>query len=305
MVDAELFGLDRAHSYLGFSVGFLGMSTVRGTFNAYDMAVVYNEADMTQTSVALVVKVESIDTASRWRDRDLQGERFFDADQHPYIVFQSDRMEPSDTGWIAHGRLTIRGTTLPLAVPIRRTLERTVDAGWGNVRIGFEGTLTLNRTEFGIHGGDFWGRQALSEEVEVEFGVLGTIMNQQKIVFRSQEKRSIGEELQEVLEAGGMTAAEARFRAVWAEQQDAFNVAEAELNKLGYKLIEHGRIEEAIAIFRLNVEAYPESANVYDSLGQAYAMLGRRAEALAHYTQALERDPYLPSAMEMIRRLNE
>ncbi|HMB91391.1 MAG TPA: YceI family protein [Rhodothermales bacterium] len=303
LVDAELFGVDRSHSHLGFSIRFMGMSSVKGTFNDYDVAILYNEADMTKTSVTVILDVASIDTANDWRDKDLQSERFFDAAQYPKIVFQSDRIEEATTGFLAHGRLTMRGVTREIAVPLKRTLLRTADAGWGNIRIGFEGRFTLNRTEYGIHGSDFWGVGMLSEEVDIEFGLLGTIMNQEKITFRSREKPSIGEVLQQTIAEKDVAAAVAQYHDLKTQHETDYNFAESELNRLGYKLLEQGRAAEAVQVFQLNAEAYPESANVYDSLGQGYAALGNRQQALAHYKRALTLDPYIPSAMEMTRRL--
>src|SRR2546430_12871686 len=50
------------------------------------------------------------------------------------------------------------------------------------------------------------------------------------------------------------------------------------LNRLGYLLLGKGRNADAIAIFKLNVEEYPKSGNVYDSLAEAYAKDGQRSE---------------------------
>ena len=303
LLDVELFGVDRSHSFLGFSVGFMGMSTVKGTFNDYSAAILYNEADMTKTSVTVVIEVSSIDTANEWRDRDLQSERFFDAEQYQHIIFQSNRIEKAAEGFLMHGHLTMRGVTKEIAVPFKRTLTRTADAGWGNIRIGFEGHCVVDRTAYGILGGDFWGLQALSNEVEIEFGLLGTILNMEKIAFSSTEKPSIGMVLQESIAGQGIEQAMETFHDLKAKNPDAYNFAESELNRLGYKLLEQGLTTEALHVFQLNAVAYPSSANVYDSLGQAYVALGDRERALAAYAKALALNPYIPSAMELTRRL--
>jgi len=304
LVGAELFGVDQSHSHLGFSVEFLGMSTVKGLFNEYSVSILYNEEDMTKTSVTLIIDVTSIDTGNNWRDNDLQSERFFHAEEYPKIIFQSNKIEESDYGFNMHGDLTIRGVTQEIVVPFKQTLKRTVDIGWGNVRIGFAGTYTINRTDFGIHGGDFWGAKALSEEIEIEFGLLGTIMNMEKISFRSRDKMSIGEKLQGVIEEKGIDAAVYEYRVLKETKSEEYNFAENEMNKLGYKLLEQDKPKEALQIFRLNAEAYPESANVHDSMGEAYAVLGERQYSLSAYRKALEIEPFMPSAMEMVRRLD-
>jgi tetratricopeptide (TPR) repeat protein len=63
---------------------------------------------------------------------------------------------------------------------------------------------------------------------------------------------------------------------------------EGETNLLGYQLLNAGNFKDAIAAFQLNVEAYPQSANVYDSLSDGYVALGNRDEALKNAQKAVE-----------------
>ena len=78
---------------------------------------------------------------------------------------------------------------------------------------------------------------------------------------------------------------------------------EAEINAFGYRLIQLKKMDEAIEMFKLNVELYPESANVYDSLGDAYEQQGNKAEAIKNYEKALQIDPTYPSSVEALRRV--
>lgn len=77
------------------------------------------------------------------------------------------------------------------------------------------------------------------------------------------------------------------------------------LNRIGYTLLQKGkkRITEVIEIFKLNTELFPESANVYDSLAEAYYIKGNRSKALEYYQKALAIDPNFPSAKKMIKKL--
>ncbi len=68
-------------------------------------------------------------------------------------------------------------------------------------------------------------------------------------------------------------------------------VAEATVNRMGYWLLGQDRIEEAIRLFELNVELYPEAWNVYDSLGEAQLEAGLRHEGLTNYRRSLELNP--------------
>ena len=58
-----------------------------------------------------------------------------------------------------------------------------------------------------------------------------------------------------------------------------------------------------LAVFELNVEAFPEASNPYDSLGEAYMVAGRREKAIANYERSLELDPGNQNAAAMLERL--
>ena len=80
-------------------------------------------------------------------------------------------------------------------------------------------------------------------------------------------------------------------------------ITENRLNTLGYELLGADRVEDAIATFRLNVESFPEYANGYDSLGEAYMVNGNRALAIKNYEKALEFDPSNENAERTLARL--
>jgi CubicO group peptidase (beta-lactamase class C family) len=74
------------------------------------------------------------------------------------------------------------------------------------------------------------------------------------------------------------------------------------LNRLGYRLLAVGQVRAAVVIFRKNVEAYPNSANAYDSLGEAYAVAGDTSSAIANYRHSLALDPRNSTAVRMLAR---
>ena len=83
-----------------------------------------------------------------------------------------------------------------------------------------------------------------------------------------------------------------------------YALGEAELNRLGYHALNSWRdVPRAIEIFRLNVRAFPESGNVYDSLGEAYLVQGDTVRARANYRRALELDPNNSNAADILRRI--
>ena len=86
-------------------------------------------------------------------------------------------------------------------------------------------------------------------------------------------------------------------------QPDAYNFGEYELNMLGYQLLWRDMNEAAIEMHKLNTQAYPDSANPYDSLADAYEASGEVELAIECYEQALEREPEMSSAIEGLKRL--
>jgi tetratricopeptide (TPR) repeat protein len=78
---------------------------------------------------------------------------------------------------------------------------------------------------------------------------------------------------------------------------------EAELNRLGYRFISQNELDHAILVFQTNVELYPESSNVYDSLGEAYMIKGETDQAVENYQKSLDLDPGNTNAVEQLKKL--
>lgn len=76
------------------------------------------------------------------------------------------------------------------------------------------------------------------------------------------------------------------------------------LNSIGYDLMGTEQLDKAIEVFELNTEMFPDCANCYDSLGEAYLNKGDKEKALEFYKKALELDPMLPSAKQMVKELS-
>lgn len=116
-------------------------------------------------------------------------------------------------------------------------------------------------------------------------------------------ERSIGSLLESLIETDGTEAAAAQYREIREGGGEGYDLSEPQLNALGYAYMQRGEIETAIAVFALNVEAYPDSWNPYDSLGEAYLVAGDSVRAAESYQQALARNPVAPSALDALDRL--
>ena len=117
------------------------------------------------------------------------------------------------------------------------------------------------------------------------------------------DRNSIAEPLAVALVSGGIDAAERQYHDIRVADPTAYNFAEEELNRLGYKLLKARSFGAAIRIFQLNVEAYPRSGNVYDSLAEAYMDEGDSTRAVALYERSLQLAPANRNASRMLVKL--
>ena len=88
---------------------------------------------------------------------------------------------------------------------------------------------------------------------------------------------------------GGVAKARQIYDAARKKDRAAVLFVEAELNQVGYGFLQENRTKDAIAVFTMNVDAYPGSPNTYDSLSDAYLADGNRADALRYAELALEK----------------
>lgn len=78
---------------------------------------------------------------------------------------------------------------------------------------------------------------------------------------------------------------------------------EQEINMVGYRLLTAKKNEQAIRIFKMNVEMFPKSWNVYDSLGEAYMLHGNKKEATANYAISLKLNPENTNGKAFLEKL--
>ncbi len=118
-------------------------------------------------------------------------------------------------------------------------------------------------------------------------------------------KMSIAEVVEKTTAEKGIDAAVAEYRDLKAKSAATYNFAEPELNALGYRLMQTGKMKEALEIFKLNVEAYPQGFNTYDSLAEAYMNMNQRELAITNYKKSLELNPKNTNAVEMLKKLEQ
>ncbi|HEX9950857.1 MAG TPA: serine hydrolase [Rubricoccaceae bacterium] len=118
-------------------------------------------------------------------------------------------------------------------------------------------------------------------------------------------RKSVATALIGALHEGGAAAATARYAALKADRRDEYVFDEGELNRLGYALLHKGRVADAITLFELNAQEYPEAWNPYDSLGDAYMEAGDTEAAIRSYQRSLELNPENENAKRNLRILAE
>jgi polyisoprenoid-binding protein YceI len=122
MVAAATFTIDPAASELRFHATSR-LQSADGRFHRFGGQVTVEPDDLTTARLTVTIDMASIDTASRRRDDHLRSEDFFAVGRFPRAVFQSERVEASGASATVVGRLTIRGVTRPVAVPVHVELD--------------------------------------------------------------------------------------------------------------------------------------------------------------------------------------
>jgi len=123
------------------------------------------------------------------------------------------------------------------------------------------------------------------------------IFNEQVLNFLN------GAEFFQTLNTKGVFDAVELFKKKRTEDNTWIPFSETRMNILGYQYLQAGETKEAIELFKMNVRAYPESANTYDSLGEAYMVNGDKELAIKNYNKSLELNPDNENAVEMLKRL--
>ncbi|MBE9511318.1 MAG: hypothetical protein IMY71_10590, partial [Bacteroidetes bacterium] len=118
-------------------------------------------------------------------------------------------------------------------------------------------------------------------------------------------KTSIAETLGKIILKSDVESAINHYHELKANRPDEYNFVENELNNLGYQLLGIDRVKDAIEIFKLNVEEYPDAFNPYDSLGEGYMIAGEKELAIKKYAKSLELNPENTNAIIMLNRINQ
>jgi polyisoprenoid-binding protein YceI len=169
-IAAGTYAIDPAHSTIGFVARHAMVTKVRGSFSEFEGRAVVGE-DLAESSAEVTIQVDSVNTRNEQRDGHLRSNDFLDIENHKEIRFVSTSVVPDGDTLAVTGDLTIKGVTKPVTVPFEFTGSATDP--FGNERVGFEGSVVINRKDWGVN----WnaaleaGGVLVSEKVTLEFDI--------------------------------------------------------------------------------------------------------------------------------------
>lgn len=114
-------------------------------------------------------------------------------------------------------------------------------------------------------------------------------------------KRSLAREILPVFMKDGVSAGKEKYAILKVD--DSYALSEHEMNQGGYNLLQNGKVKEAIEVFRINTEAFPESWNTFDSLGEAYMVDGQKEKAIENFKKSIEMNPDNTNGKEMLAKI--
>ncbi|AYY12247.1 polyisoprenoid-binding protein [Actinobacteria bacterium YIM 96077] len=172
---SELTGkytIDPEHSRLGFVARHAMVTKVRGSFNDFSGSLTIDGDNPEQSSAQVTIKAVSIDTRNEQRDGHLRTNDFLDVEKYPEITFVTTGIrQTGDETFEVTGDLTIKDVTRSVTIPFEYG-GSAIDP-FGNFRLGFDGSVTVNRHDFNVT----WnapletGGVLLSDKVTLEFEV--------------------------------------------------------------------------------------------------------------------------------------
>jgi polyisoprenoid-binding protein YceI len=165
------YTLDHTHTRLGFVARHAMVTKVRGAFNEFEGSA-HIDDDLSKSWTKLAINVDSIDTRNADRDGHLRTNDFLDIENHPKIEFESTSVRQlDDTTVEVIGDLTIKGVAKQVAIPFE--YQGTATDPFGNQRVGFEGSVVINRKDWGItwNAALETGGVLVSDKITLEFEV--------------------------------------------------------------------------------------------------------------------------------------
>jgi polyisoprenoid-binding protein YceI len=143
------YTIDPAHTRIGFVARHAMVTKVRGSFDEFEGTATLDGANPANSSAQVTIKAASIDTRNAQRDEHLRSNDFLSMQEYPTITFSSTgARKVDDSNYELTGDLTIKDVTKSITIPF--SFEGAAKDPFGNQRVGFEGSVAINRKDYGI-----------------------------------------------------------------------------------------------------------------------------------------------------------
>jgi polyisoprenoid-binding protein YceI len=296
----NFYPVDAGHSYIEFSVKYMGYAKVKGRFASFSGMIYYDAAKVESTSVTIAIKTESIDTDLEFRDNDLKSDNWLGARNFPLIKFTSKNTATTKTGLDVAGTLTIKNTSREVVLHLDKPSGVLRDVR-GDAQVIFTGLITINRNDYGVEGKNWSavkeGITAVEKEVAIEFSILGKQLKAPNFSNWVKNEQQPPGKLYKIAKDQGVDASIAEFQKLKGEN----SVNENALIIASRMLLLENKKKEAVQLLEANRDAFPEISGVHFSLGQAYASAGNSAKAKESFDKAVQLDPENVEAIEVLK----
>ncbi len=166
--------VDKVHSAVNFTVRHF-FTPVRGSFEEFEIALLFNEVNPGASSVTVSVPVASVDTKNEKRDNHLRSDDFLGAETFPRMKFQSTAVRQAGEGaLVVEGDLTIKDVTKKVSLDVRllgvQEIPAEMQESFGGTKkvASFEGTTRIDRRDFGVGTGRWVETTIVGADVEIQ-----------------------------------------------------------------------------------------------------------------------------------------
>lgn len=164
--DVDSYKIDAVHSNVGFKIRHL-IARTTGNFAKFEGTIDVNTKDITKSSVNVTIDAASVNTGNEAREKHLKSPDFFDTAKYPTITFKSTAVKEVAKGKLeVTGAFTLHGVTRTIVIPVTN-MGTMAGMKPGSVVAGFEGALTIKRSDYGMTG--MIG--PLGDEVEISLNI--------------------------------------------------------------------------------------------------------------------------------------
>jgi len=296
----EKFNIDRSHSVIGFSIKIAGgFSEVDGKFTDFKVISTVESGTYKLKNVNVEIQATSINTGTEGRDNHLRTDDFFDVENFPTITFNSANIVQNGINYEIEGDFTMHGITNRITINLKRTHNEKMVWIFGSPNIIYEGSHTLDRTDYDIKATTRWnsiiaatGDMAMSDEVTIRL----------KIITRGESPAQV---LAQATSKDGGPGFNEAYELLEKKYPGAKFFDENLFSSVGRTLARQKNNKAILEVYQIWIEKYPNSSRAHYSLGQAYLTNEDTKSAKKQFKKAVDLDPGNEEAKTQLAKLDD